>query len=60
VDNLSVLRVILKEKSDKLIMKSNEIQSKEIPITIDALVDIATNAWNEIKASRLTIRVDPI
>ena len=41
-------------------MKSNEIQSKEVSLTVDALVDIATNAWNEIRSSKATIRVDPI
>ena len=60
MNDLSVLRVTIKQKSCKLIMKSNEIQSKEVSLTIDTLLDVATNAWAEIKSSKLTIRVDPI
>jgi hypothetical protein len=41
-------------------MKSNEIQSKEVSLTIDALLDVTTSAWNDIKSSKMTIRVDPI
>jgi hypothetical protein len=41
-------------------MKSNETQSKEVSLTIDALLDVATNAWNDIKSSKLSITVDPM
>jgi hypothetical protein len=41
-------------------MKSNKMQSKEAFLTIDALLDVATDAWNDIKSSKLTIKVDPI
>ena len=60
MDDLSVLRATIKEKLRKLIMKSNEIQSKEVSLTIDALLDVATNAWNDIKSSKLSITVDPM
>ena len=60
MDDLSVLRVTIKEKSRKLIMKPNETQPKEVSLTIDALLDVATNAWNDIKSSKLSITVDPV
>ncbi len=60
MDDLSVLRVIIKEKSRKLIMKSNKTQSKDVSLTIDALLDMTTSAWNDIKSSKLEIKVDPI
>ncbi|MDH3696873.1 MAG: hypothetical protein OEQ15_06120 [Nitrosopumilus sp.] len=41
-------------------MKSNKTQSKEVSLTVDALVDVATNAWNEIRSSGQAIKVDPI
>jgi len=41
-------------------MKSNKIQSKEVSLTVDALVDVATNAWNKIRSSKLIIKVDPV
>ena len=60
MNDLSVLRLTIKQKSRKLIMKSNETQSKKISLTMDALLDVATNAWTDIKSSKLTIKVDPI
>ena len=60
MNDLSVLRLTIKQKSRKLIMKSNETQSKKISLTMDALLDVATNAWTDIKSSKLTITVDPI
>ena len=60
MNNLSVLRIPIKQKSHKRIMKSNKTQSKEVSLTVDALVDVATNAWNEIRSSGQAIRVDPI
>ena len=60
MNNLSVLRIPIKQKSRKRIMKSNKIQSKEVSLTVDALVDVATNAWNKIRSSKLTIKVDPV
>jgi hypothetical protein len=41
-------------------MKSNKTQSKEVSLTVGALLDVATNAWNEIRSSELAIKVDPI
>jgi len=41
-------------------MKSNITQSKEVSLTVDALLDVATNDWNEIRSSGLAIRVDPV
>lgn len=55
-----ILRLIIKSKSCRLYMKSNETQSKEVSLTIDALLDMTANAWNDIKSSKLSIRVDPI
>ena len=60
MNNLSVLRVTIKQKSRKHVMKSNKTQPKEVSLTVDALVDVATNAWNKIRSSKLTIKVDPI
>ena len=60
MNDLSVLRTTIKQKLRKLIMKSNETQSKEVSLTIDALLDVATSAWTDIKSSKLTIKVDPI
>ena len=60
MNNLSVLRILIKQKSHKRIMKSNKTQSKEVSLTVDALVDVATNAWNEIRSSEQAIKVDPI
>ncbi|MDH3794906.1 MAG: hypothetical protein OER78_07515 [Nitrosopumilus sp.] len=60
MNNLSVLRIPIKQKSHKRIMKSNKTQSKEVSLTVDALVDVATNAWNEIRSSGQAIKVDPI
>lgn len=41
-------------------MSSNKIQVEEIPLTVNAVLDVAINAWNEIKTSKLSIRVEPI
>jgi hypothetical protein len=41
-------------------MKPNQTPSKEEFLTIDVLLDVATDAWNDIKSSKLAIRVDPI
>ena len=41
-------------------MKSNETQTKEVPLAIDALLDVATNAWNDIKSSKMSITVNPL
>jgi len=60
MNDLSVLRIPIKQNSRKRIMKSNKTQSKEISLTVDALVDVVTNAWNEIRSSKLTIKVDPV
>ena len=60
MNDLSVLRATIKQKSRKLIMKSNKIPTKDVSLTIDALLDVATNAWNDIKSSKLEIKVDPI
>ena len=56
MNNLSVLRIPIKQKSHKRIMKSNKTQSKEVSLTVDALVDVATNAWNEIRSSGQAIK----
>ena len=60
MDDLSVIRFIIKQKLHKHIMKSNKMQSEEIPLTVEAVMDVTVNAWNKIKTSRLEIIVNPI
>ena len=43
-----------------LIMKAKKRESKEVSITVDKIWDSAVDAWNKIRSSKLTIRVDPI
>ena len=37
-------------------MNSNKMQIEEIPLTVDVVLDVAINAWNEIKTSKLSFR----
>jgi len=60
MNDLSVLRVILKQKSHTQYMKTNKTQSREISLTVDKVWDLATYTWNKIRSSKLTIKIDPI
>jgi len=58
MNDLSVLRVALKQKSHTHIMKTT--QSREVTLTVDKMWGLATNTWNKIRSSKLTIKIDPI
>ncbi len=53
MNNLSVLRILLKQKIQTHIMKS-----KEVSITLDKVGRLAVDAWNKIRSSKLTIKID--
>lgn len=60
MNDLSVLRVTLKQKLSIHIMKAKQRQSREVSITVDKIWDLAVDVWNKVRSSKLTIRVDPI
>jgi len=60
MNNLSVLRATLKQKLHTHIMKTKTTQSREISITVDKVWGLAVNAWNKIRSSKLTIKIDRI
>ena len=60
MNDLSVLRGTLMQKLDIHIMKAKKRESKEVSITVDKIWDATVDAWNKIRSSKLTIRVDPI
>jgi len=61
MNDLSVLRIPLKQISHIHIMKSKtQTKSREVSLTVDGAVDMASSVWNKIRSSKLTIRVDPI
>ncbi len=60
MNDLSVLRVTLKQKLSNHIMKAKQRKSREVSITIGKIWDLAVDAWNKVRSSKLTIRVDPI
>jgi hypothetical protein len=60
MNDLSVLRGTLMQKLVIHIMKAKKRESKEVSITVDKIWDSAVEAWNKIRSSKLTIRVDPI
>ena len=60
MNDLSVLRCTLMQNPLTLIMKAKKRESKEVSITVDKIWDSAVDAWNKIRSSKLTIRVDPI
>ena len=60
MNDLSVLRITLKQISRIHIMKSNKTKSREVSLTVDGVIDMASSVWNKIRSSKLTIRVDPI
>ena len=58
IDKFYVL--LLNETHIIHIMKSNKTKSREISLTVDGAVDMASSVWNKIRSSKLTIKVDPI
>ncbi len=60
MNDLSVLRIPLKQISHIHIMKSNKTKSREVSLTVDGVIDMASSVWNKIRSSKLTIKVDPI
>ncbi len=59
MNNLSILRVLLKQKLHTHIMKT-KTQSKEVSITLDKVLGLVVGTWNKIRSSKLTIKIDPI
>jgi len=57
MNNLSVLRVLLKQKLQTYIMKT-KTQSKEVSITLDKVLGLVVGTWNKIRSSKLTIKID--
>ena len=55
MNNLSVLRILLKQKIQTHIMKT---KTKEVSITLDKVGRLAVDAWNKIRSSKLTIKID--
>jgi hypothetical protein len=41
-------------------MKAKQRQSREVSFTIDKIWDLAVDAWNKVRSSKLTIKIDPI
>ena len=60
MNDLSVLRTTLKQKSHTHIMKTKTTQSREVTLTVDKVWGLATSTWNKIRSSKLTIKIDPI
>ena len=57
MNNLSVLRITLKQKLQTHIMKT-KTKSKEVSITLDKVGRLVVDAWNKIRTSKLTIKID--
>jgi len=57
MNNLSVLRILLKQKLQTHIMKT-KTQSKEVSITLDKVWKLVVDTWNKIRSSKLTIKID--
>ena len=60
MNDLSILRATLKQKSHTHIMKTKTIQSREVSLTVDKVWDLAKYTWNKVRSSKLTIKIDPI
>ncbi|MEK0320718.1 MAG: hypothetical protein QQN61_06470 [Nitrosopumilus sp.] len=60
MNNLSVLRITLKQKSHTHSMKTKTTQSREVTLTVDKVWGLATSTWNKIRSSKLTIKIDSI
>ena len=59
MNNLSVLRIVLKQKLQTYIMKT-KTKSKEVSITLDKVGRLAVDAWNKVRSSKLTIKIDSV
>ena len=60
MDDLSILRTTLKQKSHPHIMKTKTTQSREVTLTVNKVWGLATSTWNKIRSSKLTIKINPI
>ena len=60
MNDLSVLRVILKQKLSTDIMKAKQRQSKEVTLTVDKILNLAVNVWKKVRSSKLTIKIESI
>ncbi|MCH7876888.1 MAG: hypothetical protein IIA20_01400 [Thaumarchaeota archaeon] len=60
MNNLSVLRATLKQKLQTHIMKTKTTQSKQVSITLDKVCGLVADTWNNIRSSKLTIKIEPI
>jgi len=58
MNNLSVLRILLKQKLQTLTM--TKTKSKEVSITLDKVGRLAVDTWNKIRSSKLTIKIDSV
>jgi len=59
MNNLSVLRIVLKQKLQTYIMKT-KTKSKEVSITLDKVQGLVVDTWNKIRSSKLTIKIDSV
>ena len=57
MNNLSVLRMLLKQKLQTHIMKT-KTKSKEVSITLDKVLGLVVGTWNKFRSSKLTIKID--
>jgi len=60
MNDLSILRIPLKQISHIHIMKSNKTKLREVSLTVDGAIDMASSVWNKIRSSKLTIKVDQV
>ena len=58
MNNLSVLRILLKQKLQTLTM--TKTKSKEVSITLDKVQGLVVDTWNKIRSSKLTIKIDSV
>jgi len=58
MNNLSVLRILLKQKLQTLTM--TKTKSKEVSITLDKVGGLVVDTWNKIRSSKLTIKIDSV
>ncbi len=58
MNNLSVLRILLKQKLQTLTM--TKTKSKEVSITLDTVQGLVVDTWNKIRSSKLTIKIDSV
>ena len=57
MNNLSVLRIVLKQKLQTHTMKT-KTKSKEVSITLDKVGRLVVDTWNILRSSKLTIKID--